>query len=84
MRTFLTAGLAGLGLIAATVVHADTTTYRITKIDAAAHMVTLADGKVYTVDASVALDGFKVGDQVKVTFTKDAAGKLTATNVAKL
>jgi hypothetical protein len=83
MRTFLIAGVAGLGLIAASAAWADTSTYKITKLDAAAHMVTLADGKVYNVEASVKLDDLKVGDLVRVTYTKDAAGKLMATGLTK-
>ena len=83
MKTLLIGGAAALALFAGAVAYADTTIYKITKLDAAGHMVTLADGKVYNVDASVKLDGFMVGDLVRVTYTKDAGGKLMATNVAK-
>ena len=83
MQKILTATLAGLALLATSTAYADTTIYKITKIDPTARTVTLASGKVYVVDMSINLDNFKVGDQVKVTFTTDASGKSTATAVVK-
>ena len=83
MQKTLTATVVGSALLATGTAYADTTIYKITKIDPMARTVTLASGKVYVVDMSINLDNFKVGDQVKVTYTTDAGGKNLATAVAK-
>jgi len=83
MQKTLTAAIAGLALLATSTAFADTTIYKITQIDPTARTVTLASGKVYVVDMTINLNNFKVGDQVKVTYTTDATGKNLATAVAK-
>ena len=83
MRKILTVAAAGLVLLGATAAQAASTIYKITKIDAATRTITLGNNQTYVVDAGVMLDEFKVGDQVRVTFTSDN-GKNTATAVVKL
>jgi len=83
MHKTLAAIIAGLALVTTSASFADTTIYKITKIDPTARTMTLASGKEYVVDKSVSLDGLKVGDQVKVTFTTDPSGKNLASAVAK-
>ena len=45
----------------------------IQRIDTNAHTVTLYNGTTYTFDANTDLTKVKVADQVKITFTADAA-----------
>ena len=80
--TKLTAGAIGLALLATTVVNAATALYKITKIDGATHVVTLANMQSYTFGNDVKLDDYKVGDLVRVTYTSEG-GKNNATAIAK-
>jgi Cu/Ag efflux protein CusF len=84
MKKFLTPVVAAFAVLAATTMaFAADATGNITKIDAAAKSVTLADGKVYVFPATVDITKLKVGDKVKVTFTTSTDGKTNnATAVA--
>jgi hypothetical protein len=83
MRKIFAGGLAAIALLAATAASATTVIYKITKIDAPTHTVTLANGKAYVFDAALSLDAFKVGDQVKVVYTTDTGGKNMGSSIAK-
>jgi hypothetical protein len=54
----------------------------IASVDANLDTITLDDGKTYAVPSSAAAT-VMVGDSVTVTFTTDAAGKLTASDVSE-
>jgi hypothetical protein len=84
MNKLFTPVVAAFAVLAATtMVFAADATGNITKIDAAAHMVTLSDMKVYVFPATVDISKLKVGDKVKVTFTTSTDGKTNnATAVA--
>ena len=82
MKKILFPMVGGFVLLAATFAVAADATDTIKAIDAAAHTITLNDGKVYAFPMSVDLSKMKVGDKVKITFTTDAAGKNNATAVA--
>jgi len=59
---------------------ADEATGRITSIDSGS--ITLSDGKVYFWTPELAgATMFKVGDNVKISFTADPSGKLNAIDV---
>jgi Cu/Ag efflux protein CusF len=83
MSKTLTALVASVALLGATATQAATAVYKIKNIDAASHTVTLGNDQAYVVDSSVKLDDFKVGDQVRITFTSEN-GKNTASALVKL
>ena len=83
MKKVLTPVIAAFAMLGATIAaYATDATNSITKIDTAAHTVTLADNKAYVFPATVDLSKVKVGDKVKITFTTDTAGKNNATAIA--
>jgi hypothetical protein len=64
LAAVVTAGLADAA-------HAAEAIDMLTKIDAAAHTVTLADGSVYTFPARVDLSQLRIGERVTVMYTTD-------------
>ena len=82
MKKLLTPIVAVLVALGATFAFAADATDTIKAIDAAAHTVTLNDGKVYVFPATTDMSKVKVGDKVKITFTTDTAGKNNATAIA--
>lgn len=56
----------------------------IQKIDTNAHTVTLYTGNTYVFDPSVDLSAWKVGDDVKITYSANAATKKNlATSISR-
>jgi hypothetical protein len=74
---------SALAMLAASslTVLADEINGAITSIDTAAMTVTLDDGKTYKLPADLDLATLKVGDKVKIEFSADANGQLTASSV---
>lgn len=78
MKTLATAALAAIFTTSAAYAAMDTGT--IKAINPSGHLVTLADGKVFSVPTSWHFEDYKIGDKVKVTYeTKN--GKMTASEI---
>ena len=81
-KMLIAAGAAGLLAMSSLVALADDAAGTITSIDSAGGSITLSDGHVYFLPQNfAALDMFKVGDKVKLSFYSDQAGKMTAIEV---
>jgi hypothetical protein len=74
---------SALALLAASslTVLADEANGTIQSIDTAAMTVTLDDGKIYKLPAGADVASLKVGDKVKIEFSADPNGDLTASSV---
>jgi Cu/Ag efflux protein CusF len=83
MRKLLVAAAAASLLTIATAASADEMTGKIASIDAAAGTITLEDGSIVKLPATVDSASLKVGSDVKVTFDQkgDAGAPTTATMV---
>ena len=80
-KLMIAAGAAGLLAMSSMVALADEAQGSITSIDPTAMTVTLDDGNTYTLPASIDAASLQVGEKVKVEFSKDADGKMSATGV---
>ena len=80
MRKLMIAAGAAAFLASASFAMAADATGAISSIDTSAGTVTLEDGKVYKLPASVDAASLKVGDKVNITF-EDMNGTLTASAV---
>jgi Cu/Ag efflux protein CusF len=80
-KTFM-ATLVAMAVLAATAAQAATATYKIKKIDAATHELTLGNDQIYVFPNDFKFDDYKVGDLVRVTFTSEG-GKNNASGMAK-
>ena len=81
-KLMIAVGAASLLAMSSLAALADEAQGAITAVDPAAMTVTLDDGNTYALPAGVDAASLKVGDKVKIEFTKDNAGKLTASAVA--
>jgi len=81
-KQIIVAGAAFLVLASSLQASAAIAMGTVASVDPKSGTITLSDGKVYAVTSSV-VASVMVGDFVTVTFAADAAGKLTASDVAK-
>ncbi len=80
-KLMIAAGAASLLAMSSLAAFADEASGAITAVDPTAMTVTLDDGNTYGLPASVDAASLQVGEKVKIEFSKDASGKMTATAV---
>ena len=80
-KLMIAAGAASLLAMSSLAAFADEAQGSITSIDPTAMTVTLDDGNTYALPASIDAASLQVGEKVKVEFSKDADGKMSATAV---
>jgi hypothetical protein len=80
-KLMIAAGAASLLAMSSLGALADEAQGSIKSIDPTAMTVTLDDGNTYALPTSVDAASLQVGEKVKIEFTKDDAGKLTASAV---
>ncbi len=81
-KLLIAAGAAGLLALSSLAAFAAEAQGSIKSVDPSAMTVTLDNGNTYTLPASVDAATLQVGEKVKIEYSKDASGKMTATSVA--
>jgi Cu/Ag efflux protein CusF len=79
-KSLLSAALAASFISTVAFAAAQTDSGAIRTLDTVKHQLTLADGRIFDLPASWKATGFKIGDQVKVTYEVQN-GKMTASAV---
>ena len=80
-KLMIAAGAASLLAMSSLAAFADEAQGSITSVDPTAMTVTLDDGNTYGLPASIDAASLQVGEKVKIEYSKDADGKMTATAV---
>ena len=80
-KLMIAAGAASLLAMSTFAALADEAQGSITSVDPTAMTVSLDDGNTYTLPADVDAASLQVGEKVKIEYSKNADGKMTATAV---
>ncbi len=80
-KLMIAAGAASLLALSSLAAFAAEAQGTIKSVDPTAMTVTLDDGNTYALPASVDAASLQMGEKVKIEYSKDASGKMTATTV---